>query len=607
MRWPTLPLSTRRHRAVLGMDIGADGVRLAMTRTGGDGLRIEWTEEVSLTELQGFADYDSVLPRLEALIRERVPARTPVATVPPWNSARVVVEEMPRMDAARFAKAANWYFSRNQHEDMLQPVDLGIPQAPRTTVEGKEVLDGVMVSMDRVMLTGLADMCASLDLKLQWLVPSPLCFSTLLSHGEGGRAELVLDVGSGQTRMVLSMDGHVRLVRKLKPSANEIVRSLADKLEVGWETAHHVLLATSGLGPLAEDDPDGLLPRAAETLDRGLDRLARNLQGEIERSAAYVEARHGEAVDRILIAGGLGGAPGLVQRLAAESHLEISPFDPFSVLGHECELPAAARPSFVQAVGAAMMATRADASANLLMADGAPEQERKRARVRARWPARRLLGAAGVAGLVLGIGAFDAHTHLRIGTLDAEIDALYEEREALRLRAHELTRNADLFDLQDRIESLRGIYRSRHLFTPFFTRVVDCLPATMRLDRVHVERREIEEDHASAQHESDADDGADVDPAAAPPARLVVSMRGRTDDVDAVGAYVVELESRKLLRRIEVLRILERQDDHSERWFEFELEGEPVVRQQGEILAALESDATSSEADPTDDTPEASR
>ena len=54
-------LGERSPRAVVGMDIGTDAVRLALVERAGAGERVRWVEEISLTALQGFADYDSIV------------------------------------------------------------------------------------------------------------------------------------------------------------------------------------------------------------------------------------------------------------------------------------------------------------------------------------------------------------------------------------------------------------------------------------------------------------------------------------------------------------------------------------------------------------------
>jgi len=568
----------RRRRSVLGMDIGADGVRLIEMRKQGDGFVVDWADEISLTELQGFADYDSVAERLQSVLSTRLKSRVDVATVPPWNSARSVIEEMPVMESAQFQQAAHWYFENHPQEDMLDPVSRGIAQPPRTTVEGKSLIDGIMVSLDQVMMTGLADMCHNLELRLNWLMPTALCFPALLrAMGVGDAHTLFLDVGANQSRMTLSSEGIVRLVRKLKPAANDIVRDLSDHGELGWVQANHALLAHSGLGPLAENDEDGVAARAREIVDRGLDRLADSLRGEILRSAAYVEARHGEAVERVVLCGGLGGAPGLIERLGEDLGFPLESVDPFQ---DAIDIPKAARSRYALAAGAAILALEQQEQSNLLLADHAPAPERRRATTRKAFPTRRI--AAGAAAVLAfgGVFAYDALQQREIDRLEKARTHLEEEHIALKVRARELTAQEDLFEIEGRVEGLRGIYQSRRLFTPFFTQVVDCLPKEARLDHVSIQR------DGRGSGETDASESASTAP-------LAVALRGRTNDVDAVGGFVVSLEERNLLSRIEVLRINERMSNHdtasAERWFEFELRGEPVVMRQAEFIAAHES------------------
>ena len=238
-------------------------------------------------------------------------------------------------------------------------------------------------------------------------------------------------------------------------------------------------------------------------------------------------------------------------------------------------VPPAARSRFALAAGAATIALEGAEDLNLLLADRAPAPERRRATTRKVFPVRRI-AAAGAAVVLLGtVATHDVTVARRLDTLESERVRLEEEQIELRVRARELTAQEDLFEIEDRIEGLRGIYQSRRLFTPFFTRVVECLPEKAHLDRVAVERAPK----------------ADEDDAVAP---LAVHLRGRTRDVDTVGSFVVSLEERALLSRIEVLRITERAEDEdtrqADRWFEFELRGEPVVLRQDEFIAAHETD-----------------
>ena len=54
-----------RSTTALGMDLGADGVRLVQLSRGREGDRLLWAEEVSLAELQGFSDFDVIVPMIQ--------------------------------------------------------------------------------------------------------------------------------------------------------------------------------------------------------------------------------------------------------------------------------------------------------------------------------------------------------------------------------------------------------------------------------------------------------------------------------------------------------------------------------------------------------------
>lgn len=567
MRFPSLPF--RRHRTVLGMDIGTDGVRLVEAHKYGDRFTIEWAEEVSLTELQGFADYDSVAERLATVLGPRLKDRVEIATVPPWNSAHVSIEEMPAMDATRFHQAAQWHFRNHPQDDMLDPVNRGILQPARPGADDHDVIDGVMVSLDQVMLTGLVEMCRSLGLRLQWLLPTPLCTPALLRVlGDAHGRALVLDVGASQTRMTLSMGGAVRLVRKLKPSTTDVIRSIAEGLETDWVTSHQVLLARSGLGPLAAADPEGIAARAAPVVDESVARLATTLRGEILRSTAYVEARHGERVERVLVAGGLAGSPLFLEHLGQDLGLPLHAVDPFASSDDASAPPVAARPRFATAMGASVLALEKRHAFDLLGEGKAPSPESRPGSSRPTVPVPRLVAAGIALAAVGGVVAYDTGITREIDALGDARTRLEEEQIELRVRAHELTAREDLFAIEERIESLRGIYQSRRLVTPFFTQVVECLPEAARLDHVSIERSRSHTGQSGA-------------------AALAILLNGRTRDVDAVGGFVVGLEERGLLSRIELLRINEQKDDGStDRWFTFELRGEPVVLSQEDFIAA---------------------
>ncbi len=566
----------RKHQ-VLGMDIGTDAVRLALVEREGRKAVVRWVHEESLTALQGFADYDSVAPLLESVLSGRFDRRIDVATVPPWSSARVTVQEFPAMDDARFAKAATWHFQRNPVDDMVRPLHHAIPQAQRNNPEGHEVMDGVMISMDQVMVEGLEELCSGLRLRLKSLLPRALCFVPLVVEQFGTSHSLVnVDIGAGQTRLTFIVDGSVRLVRRIKPCANDVVRHICDSDGLSWEDANLALMAHSGVGPLAEDDPEGILARSQASTERFLDRLATQLTGEIERSIAYVEARHATPISQISLSGGLAGSPYLLAELSQGLSHEVVLLDPHDLSAADLEVSPGTRAHFSLAIGAATEALMGDGRRNILHSRHHSGSEGGTMPSTAGMaPRLRMAAIALGAGLVLGLGAHDLyrarHLHELVVAQERADHRLYR----LSAEADSLGNQRDLFDLADRIEALRDLYDQRRLYTPFLDQVVRSLPEEVWLTQLSVREVPCEG--------KPAEEGPETFGSPTPDPVHRIRIAGRSDAVDEIGRAVLQLEQAQILDRIEVLNITEVESDRTNvARFQFEIEGIPRIPRRPE-------------------------
>lgn len=579
---PIPSLFRRGPRAVVGMDIGTDAVRLAMVeRSGGEDV-VRWVEEISLTALQGFADYDSVESLLSEILRHRIDGRVEVAAPPPWSSARIAVQEFPAMEEARFQKAAHWHFQRNRPEDMDRPLNHAISQPARTSGDGQQHMDGIMVSMDEVMLEGLEQLCSTLRMRLRAVLPQPTCYLPLVRQQFGPEhSVLSVDVGAGQTRVTMIVDGSVRLVRRIKPCANDVVRHVCDAAGLSWEEANHALLAHSGLGPLAEDDPEGIAARASGAIETALDRLAHLLTGEIERSIAYIDARHTESVDRVVLTGGLAGSPHVLAELQSAVSHPIEILRPLAEGATEVDVPENARVHFDLAVGAAMLALREGDRYNILASQDPEESGGRSLSLGPLQGSSRVVAASAVAGLLLAGLGHDIHRHRQNNDLAERIAVSEERLERLGAEADSLGNQRNLFALADRIEALRSIYDERHLYTPFISRVVALLPEGVWLDQIQLGQREVEIEAAI-----DQDDSVPSEPRVEK--RHHIRVVGHSHVVDTVGDLVLVLEQRRLMEEIRVLNIREAKDEDASSRFRFEIEGEPRVPRRGASGHALE-------------------
>jgi Tfp pilus assembly PilM family ATPase len=589
-------------RQVLGLDIGADVVRMALLEKRRGKLSVLWTEPISLTELKGFADFDAVGARLAAVLHARGAEHVEVAAMPPWSSGRVSIEEMPAMGEQRLRKAARWYAERAEGDDPLAQVHHAIPQATRPGQDGAAVMDAMLISIDRVMLDGLDEMCRRLSLRLRWVVPQPLCAAAVLPLDLRGRPVLVVDVGAAQTRMALVVDGSVRLVRKLSACANDTVKAVAQSSDLSWEDASAAVRAAAAMP--ATGTPGAGAPSAAAVRAAGaeLKRLAKSLGEEIERSAAYVAARHRAEVQAVLLTGGLGGSPALNAALRERVTLPLRALDaaqsallrgararePF---GSDCAL----------ACGAALLALTGGASINLMARGrrpagreagaraGARAQLGLRAVLRSRW-------AAAAAVLALAVTGSERQL-VRVQTsARARLAALQTQAENLDVLAQAASTRDAAVDLRDRLAALQRVYRQRTVLTPLLARIVASLPDEVWLTAMGVERTATAADSTAGDAGpagADGAEGTEGAPAAAhvsggAGASLALHLSGRARRVEPIAELVVSLESNALLSRIQALDIREElvgEPGRQSRVFTFEIQAVPARAADAVLVA----------------------
>ncbi len=565
-----MKLPRRRHRSVLGLDVGVDAARLVLVDShGGKGHEVQWAREIDLTEFQGFADFDTVSGKIDEALRDVDLRRVDVAATPPWGSARIALEEMPAMDSEKLARASEWYFRRHLPEDMTHPVFHAIGQPSHRNAEGADVMDSVMVFMDDVIVSGVRELSTKLGGRLRWLSSQPHCFRALLAHlGQSSSNTLLLDVGAGQSRLYLFSGGSIRLARKLTPCANDVRKAVAESNGLTWQQASWAMLATSGVGPLAADDAEGLAAQAHDKIIDGFGRLADRLAGEVERSTAYLAARDRLEVDHVVLAGGISDSPAFRKALDDRVSLDCIHLDPH--LGLDAE----SHGHFAPALGAALSALRDDPTVNIL---SALENQTKHSISLPQTP-RKWAAVAAVAGALLGVAGFDVAHTIERNRLVSESEDLESRIEDLRYEAQELTRHDDILGLEDEIQSLRDIYATRAVYTPFFGQVVDILPNDVWLTHVSIERKQKQGTALPNDDDEEEAENAARDPHEN--SVLVLTLRGRGQSVESLGSLVLALERRDMLESIQVLDIHESTDTGPGR-YSFEISGEPLIPTEG--------------------------
>jgi len=144
--------------------------------------------------------------------------------------------------------------------------------------------------------------------------------------------------------------------------------------------------------------------------------------------------------------------------------------------------------------------------------------------------------------------------------------------------------SADLRELrspspaENRIEALLTLYQQRPLMTSLLSRIADCIPEGVWLDRVSARRLD------AAGDQNQPDDPGDVPMTA----RLV--LEGRGAHVQGIGELVMRLEQEGILHELQQVHLREVADPESDRrWFGFSIEASPALPSQLQLIAEAEA------------------
>lgn len=163
-------------------------------------------------------------------------------------------------------------------------------------------------------------------------------------------AELLVDIGSTVTDLVVHQSGSPHFVRTILFGGQNVTRALAQVLDVGHEEAEQAKLdmATGELVP----DPDDPAVEAVQGQTRA---LIDEIRGSIDYCATQADI---PAIRRIVLTGGASSWPGLADEMAEQLGLDITTGSPLHGIANgtgvsDDELAASA-PRLAVAVGLAL-------------------------------------------------------------------------------------------------------------------------------------------------------------------------------------------------------------------------------------------------------------
>jgi type IV pilus assembly protein PilM len=253
--------------------------------------------------------------RLAQVIRELVTqanlSTRNVAVGIPSQKVFTAVVDFDRLPANELAKAIRY------QADSLIPTPLEKSKMDWAIIgdspKDKTKVEVLLSSVENDFVEQRLDMLESIGLDVVAFEPDNLALTRALIPGDSPQAQMVLDMGSRNTDLVLTVGGAPRLTRSIPTGAEAIVRSAAQNLNIDDNQARQFVFKFG----LSKDKLEGRIYDAViGTVDI--------LTGEIDKSIKFFQSRYVDVpVTRIVVTGGASALPEFPLYLANKFAIEV--------------------------------------------------------------------------------------------------------------------------------------------------------------------------------------------------------------------------------------------------------------------------------------------
>lgn len=285
-----------------GLDIGTTAIRIVQLAGSGpvkNLVRYGFVPvDVKTSQSDSAADQQKLVDSLQELLSQaRITTRNVVVGLP---SQRVftTVADFDRLDADELAKTIKY-----QAESLI-PTPIG-----EATLDWAQIGDSPLdKNKVEVLLTSVAnefvearlDMLEGIGLNVIAFEPDNLALTRAILAPDATAPQMVVDVGSMSTDMVVAMNGAPRLTRSIPTGTDAIIKAAMQNLNIDQKQAEQFVFKFG----VSKDKLEGQIHQAIiGTVDL--------LMGEIDKSIKFFHKRYGEGakLDRIIVTGGASALP----------------------------------------------------------------------------------------------------------------------------------------------------------------------------------------------------------------------------------------------------------------------------------------------------------
>ncbi len=286
--------------AFFGLDIGTTAVRLVELRGSYPKTLVKYAfipidSKIAMSDSK--ADQQKLAQAIRELCSQARMTTENVAVGIPSGRVFTTVVDIDRLSPSELSRSINY------QADSLIPTPLAESKIDWSLLgdspTDKAKAEILLSSVPNKFVEERLDLLESVGLNVISFEPDNLALARAMVAPGVATPQLVLDIGSKGTDLVITMNDAAHLTRAIPTGAEAIIRSAAQNLNIDDKQAEQFVFKFG----LSKDKVEGQVYQAIiSTIDL--------LTTEIEKSIKFFETRYqGQKIDRIIVTGGASAMP----------------------------------------------------------------------------------------------------------------------------------------------------------------------------------------------------------------------------------------------------------------------------------------------------------
>lgn len=284
-----------------GLDIGTTAIRLVELKGSGPVKALaryaSIPVDVKVSQSESPADQQKLIQAVKDLLAEsRVMTRNVAVGIPSQKVFTTVVD-IDRLPPAELAKTIRF------QADSLIPTPLNESKIDWAMIgdspADKNKVEVLLSSVANEFIEKRLDLLESIGLNVIAFEPDNLALSRAMLATDATLPQMVVDIGSSSTDLVIVMNGAPRLTRSIPTGTEAIIRAAMQNLSIDAAQAEQFVFKFG----LSKDKLEG-------QIYQGIIGTVETLISEIDKSIKFFGTRYpGTKIDRIIVTGGASALP----------------------------------------------------------------------------------------------------------------------------------------------------------------------------------------------------------------------------------------------------------------------------------------------------------